>query len=173
MPATGGPRIELTQRLVRRVLGLALLAVVALNLANAAGRSVLSLSLTGSDEAMVYVMIWVVMAGAAVSLATRSHIAVDLVPGRAGPARRRQIHLLHDAVAVAVCGYATWASWGFVRRIAGLGTESMGLGVPMWLPHAGVLAGLAAMTAIAAVALVRGLGAVFGADGGAGGRRRP
>ncbi len=139
------------------LLGLVLLAVVAVNVANAAGRYLLGLSVTGTDELMVYAMIWVVMLGAVLSLAGRQHIGIDLLPAAAGPRARRALHLVHDIAALAVCAYLARASWLFVTRISGLGTTSMGLGIPMSWPHAALLMGFAGMTVVAAGLVARDL----------------
>jgi TRAP-type C4-dicarboxylate transport system permease small subunit len=143
------------------VLGLALLGVVAVNVANAAARYLAGVSLTGTDEAMIYTMVWIVMAGAALSVASRSHIAIDLVPGAASRRGRLVLNLLHNAVILAACGYAALASWQYTGRIAALGTTSMGLGIPMIWAHAALLAGFGAMAAIAAGLMLRDLGALL------------
>jgi TRAP-type C4-dicarboxylate transport system permease small subunit len=131
-------------------LGLVLLAVVAVNVANAAGRYLLGVSITGTDELMVFAMIWVVMLGAVMSLAGRDHIAIELLPAAVGPRARAALFLLHDLIALAVFAYLARASWLFVGRISGLGTTSMGLGIPMSWPHAALLAGFAGMALVAA-----------------------
>lgn len=140
---------------VQRLLGVGLLAIVAVNVANALGRHVFGVARLGTDEAMVFAMIWIVMIGAVLSLALRAHIGIDLLPGRLAGRTRYLLFALHDAVAMLGCGYVTWASYVFVSRIARLGTISMGLGIPMTVPHAALLIGFAAMTATAAVLFLR------------------
>lgn len=149
---------------LHRVLGISLLMVVALNVANASGRYFFGFSLTGTDELMVYTMIWVVMAGAVLSLARRTHIGVDLLPTYARGRLRHAIFMVHDTAALVACGYATWASWQFVTRISGLGTTSMGLGIPMAIPHAALLAGFACLVLVAGVLFLRGLVALVRND---------
>ncbi|MFW6077020.1 MAG: TRAP transporter small permease [Hyphomicrobiales bacterium] len=149
---------------LHRVLGVALLLVVAINVANASGRYLFGYSLTGTDELMVYTMVWVVMAGAVFSLAGRTHIGVDLLPTYARGRLRHLVFLVHDIAALVACGYATWASWQFVMRISGLGTTSMGLGIPMAIPHAALLAGFACLALVAGVLFLRGLVALVRND---------
>ena len=56
-------------RVASRLLGLVLLAMVALNVANAAGRHVLQRSILGADEILVFAMAWLVFGlGAALAL---------------------------------------------------------------------------------------------------------
>lgn len=140
---------------VHWVLGLAMLAIVAINVVNATGRYLLGFSMTGADELMVYTMVWVVMAGAVLSLASRDHIGVNLVPSYATGRTLHLVHAVHDLTALLSCALATYASWGFVTRIAAIGPRSMGLGLPMVIPHAALLAGFAALTLTALALLLR------------------
>jgi len=149
---------------LHRVLGVALLLVVAVNVSNASGRYLFGYSLTGTDELMVYTMVWVVMAGAVLSLAGRTHIAVDLLPTYTRGRLRHLVLLVHDIAALVACGYATWASWQFVTRLAGLGTTSMGLGIPMAIPHAALLGGFACLVLVAGALFLRGLVALVRND---------
>jgi TRAP-type C4-dicarboxylate transport system permease small subunit len=140
---------------VHWVLGLAMLAIVAINVANATGRYLLGFSMTGADEVMVYTMVWMVMAGAVLSLASRDHISINLVPSYATGRTLHLLHIAHDLAAAFSCALATYASYGFVTKIAAFGTRSMGLGLPMVIPHAALLAGFAALTLTAVALLVR------------------
>lgn len=140
---------------VHWVLGLAMLAIVAINVANATGRYLLGFSMTGADEVMVYTMVWMVMAGAVLSLASRDHISINLVPSYATGRTRHLLNGIHDLAALFSCALATYASWGFVTRIAAIGPRSMGLGLPMVIPHAALLIGFAALTLTALALLLR------------------
>lgn len=142
---------------MQTLLGIALLAVVCVNVANAAGRYLFGVSPVGADEAMVYVIIWVVMVAAVLSLLARAHISVNLLPLYAKGRARHALHVVHDAAAVFACAFATYASWLFIARIEKLGVKSMGLGLPMTVPHAALLAGFAGLTLAASVMLVRDL----------------
>ena len=140
---------------VEWVLGLVLIAVVLLNVVNAAGRYLLSFSFTGADEAMVYLIIAVVMGGTVLSLARRSHINVDLLPSYVSGRRRQLLYVLHDAIALGAGAFAAYASFAFTARIAKLGTTSMTLGIPMIIPHGLVLTGFAAVSVVALFSLFR------------------
>lgn len=137
------------------LLGLTLLFVVGVNVVNAIGRYLFGISPVGADELMVYVVIWAVMVAAILSLILRSHINVNLLPLYTKGRVRHLLHVIHDAAAVLACGYATYASWLFIGRISKLGVTSMGLGLPMTIPHAALLVGFAGLTITGAVMLVR------------------
>lgn len=145
-------------RAAQAVLGMALLFVVAVNVANAAGRHLAGAGIVGADELMTFTMVWIVFAGAVLAMAGRDHIAVSLLPERMSPRTRTVLHAAHDALALAVCLYAAWASWGYVSRIAGIGMTSMALGVPLAIPHAALPLGYLGLAAVAGRALVRDVG---------------
>jgi TRAP-type C4-dicarboxylate transport system permease small subunit len=155
---------------IHTLLGLSLLFVVFINVANAASRYLFGISPVGADELMVYVVIWVVMLAAILSLILRSHINVNLLPLYTRGRARHVLHVIHDVAAILACGYATYASWLFIGRISKLGVTSMGLGLPMTVPHAALLFGFAALTVTGAAMLVRDVLALrrnaphFGAD---------
>ncbi|PWJ84327.1 TRAP-type C4-dicarboxylate transport system permease small subunit [Pseudaminobacter salicylatoxidans] len=151
-------------RLLHTVLGIALLFVVGVNVVNASGRYLFGFSMTGTDELMVYTLIWVVMAGAILSLAKRDHISVNLLPSYAKGRAKHLLHVVHDAAAVFACAYVTYASDLFVGKISRLGTKSMGLGVPMSVPHTALLVGFAGLTLVGAFMLVRDIGALLRND---------
>lgn len=139
------------------LLGLTLLFVVGVNVMNATSRYLFGMSPVGADELMVYVVIWAVMVAAILSLILRSHINVNLLPLYTKGRSRHLLHVIHDAAAVLACGYATYASWIFIGRISKLGVKSMGLGLPMTIPHAALLVGFAGLTVTGAVMLFRDL----------------
>ncbi len=141
--------------LLQTLLGLTLLFVVAVNFVNATSRYLLGISPVGADELMVYVVIWTVMIAAILSLILRSHINVNLLPLYTRGRLLHLLHVIHDLAAVFACGYATYASWLFIGRIAKLGVTSMGLGLPMTVPHGALLAGFGGLTVAAAFMLAR------------------
>lgn len=141
--------------IVEWTMGLLLIGVVAVNVVNAGGRYLLSYTVTGADELMVYALIFVVMTGAVLALARRQHINVNLLPSYAAGRWRYALFILQDLVALAATAYAAKASWVFVQRIARLDTKSMALGIPMTIPHSAVLAGFAGMAIVALVCLFR------------------
>jgi TRAP-type C4-dicarboxylate transport system permease small subunit len=138
---------------VRLLLGLLLLGMVALNVANAICRYVFGVVLTGADEVLVFSMIWMVMVGMILATIDRRHIALDFLVTRAGPRQRLALAVLHHAVLTAACAYAAFYCWAFVARVAAVGQASMALGVPMAVPHFALVLGFAG-TALASAALL-------------------
>jgi TRAP-type C4-dicarboxylate transport system permease small subunit len=154
--SSGLPRFSgAVMGVLHTALGVILLFVVLVNFVNAVSRYLFGISPVGADELMVYIVIWTVMIAAIVSLILRSHINVNLLPFYTSGRARHVLHIIHDAAAILACGYATYASWLFIGRISRLGVTSMGLGIPMTIPHAALLVGFAGLTVTGAIMLIR------------------
>lgn len=146
------PRIEaLAVATLRALLGLGLVAMVLLNVANAAGRYGGLPTLTGADELLVYGMIWIVMVGAILATRERSHLCIDLLSQRLTGCAELVLSLAVGMVTVAVCGFIAYHSFSFVERIAAIGQTSMGLGIPMVVPHLAITTGFAGMALVATI----------------------
>jgi len=145
---------------VRVFLGLLLLSMVALNVANAICRYVFGVVLTGADEVLVFSMIWMVMVGMILATIDRRHIALDFLVTRAGPRQRVALAILHHAVLTGACAYAAFYCWAFVTRVAAIGQTSMALGVPMAIPHFALFVGFAGTTIASALLLAADVAAL-------------
>jgi len=144
-----GRVLGVTERLVAGLLGLLLIAMVLLNVANAAGRYLFGRAIDGSDEILVFSMVWIVFIGLVLVTRTDRHLGFDLAArlfrGRWGALRSG---LLDIGLAV-LAGYVALQSFGFVDRLARLGQVSMAAGIPMAVPHAAVLVGMALTSLLA------------------------
>ena len=152
--------------LLRGLAGLVLIAMVALNVVNAAGRYTIGLVFVGADELLVFSMIWMVMVGAVVAVAERSHLSLDMLPLRLHGRARTALYAFHGVVMTIACGCAAWQSLAFVTKIGRLGQTSMGLGIPMAVAHSALLVGFTGMAVVALWLTVRDLAAVFGRGAG-------
>jgi TRAP-type C4-dicarboxylate transport system permease small subunit len=154
-PAEAGRLARLAavaERGLRLFLGALLIVMTAVNVDNAALRYAAGLQMRGSDEFLAFTQLAIVMHGLALVTALRRHLAVDLFAARSGPLQAAR-RLTLDALMVAVTTYAAVQSWSFVARMWAFGSTSMGLGVPMVIPHAAVFVGFA-LTALVALALL-------------------
>jgi TRAP-type transport system small permease protein len=139
---------------LRTLLGIVLLALVALNVANAVARAT-GIVVIGVDEVLVFGMIWMVMLGMLLVTAERGHIALELLSTRAGPRMALALSIVSHAVMAAACGYAALQSFYFVQRISALGQTSMALGMPMLIPHSALIVGFGGTAIIAMMLVVR------------------
>jgi TRAP-type C4-dicarboxylate transport system permease small subunit len=140
---------------LRVLLGAVLLLMVLVNVLNAAGRYGFGIAFTGSDELVVYAMIWVVMTGMVVVTAEGTHLSLDALQSSLGSRGKLWLGLLNNILVAASCGYAAVQSYGFVVRVGRIGQVSMGLGIPTTIPHSALLAGFA-LTAVTAFCLAVG-----------------
>jgi TRAP-type C4-dicarboxylate transport system permease small subunit len=169
MPATAPVSAPLG--VLRGLAGLVLVAMVGLNVVNAAGRYTIGFVFVGADELLVYSMVWMVMVGAVVAVAERSQLALDVLTLRLEGRARAGLLVFQELVMAAACGYAAWQSLMFTLKIGRLGQTSMGLGVPMAIPHAALFAGFAGMAVVAVVLTVRDAVAFATVPSGAEARR--
>ncbi|MBW3098274.1 TRAP transporter small permease [Pseudohoeflea coraliihabitans] len=142
---------------VEWVVGLALIAIVLVNVANAAGRYVFGRAIAGADELMVFAMVFIVMAGMVTAAWSASHIAINLLPSYARGRTEQLLFLVQDLVALCIALFATYASLGYVTTINRLATKSMALGLPMTIPHSALLFGFAGLSLIALIRVGRGI----------------
>jgi len=104
-----------------------------------------------TDQLVGYLLVVVVLAGAAEALRRGEHIGVDLITERLSVAARRLAEIWGMAAVVLVSGCLVAAGWEVVSFSYDVGLVSDGyLEVPMWLPQAAVPAG-AALLGIAAL----------------------
>lgn len=142
------------------VLGLGLIAMVLINVVNAVGRYGGLPTLVGADELLIFGMIWLVMIGAILTLRRRDHLAIDLLAVRLTGRAQGLVLVVCDLATALVSGFVAWHSLDFVERVASFGSRSMGLGLPMVIPHAAITLGFAGMAVVALILLAEDLAAL-------------
>ena len=154
-PISGILRAEaLVVRLIGILLGLGLIAMVVVNVANAAGRYSGLFALVGADELLVYGMIWIVMLGAILAARNRDHLSINLLPSAMTGRPKAALQIGLDAATIAASAFIAWHSLDFTQRIASLGQTSMGLGIPMVIPHSAIFIGFTGIAAVTAVLMI-------------------
>jgi TRAP-type C4-dicarboxylate transport system permease small subunit len=165
-PDDGAGLARLALSAVRTLIGLVLIGLVLLNVANALARAT-GRVVIGVDEVLVFGMIWMVMIGTLLVTADRSHIALEILTARVGPKARCILSIVTHAVMVLACGYAAVQSVGFIQRVTATGQTSMALGMPMLIPHSALLVGFGGTAIIAAMILVSDFRYLVQSRGGA------
>lgn len=121
-------------------------------------RYILDRPLQWNDEMIGYLLVTLVMLGAAEALRRNDHIAIDLVASRAGPRLAwGQAVLAHLSVMLfaAIVGLSIWDSIAFAR---GFGSYSVGyIEIETWIPQVPVVLGSALLFLTAALGLYRTL----------------
>ncbi|MEM7224148.1 MAG: TRAP transporter small permease [Pseudomonadota bacterium] len=147
--------MSVARAIVRYALGLLLLAMVILNVANAAGRYLFQKAIPGSDEILVFAMVWLVFLGAALVSLDRRHLGFDQLSGLLGARWRGQLIRGRYLCVALLSGYVTWQSWSVLQTLARVGQTSMASEIPMIVPHGAVPVGLGLICLISLVYAVR------------------
>lgn len=123
--------------------------MVLLNVANAAGRYLLGKAIPGSDELLVFAMVWLVFVGACLVSLEGSHLCLDLLSRTLRPGARRLLSAALAMLTAVLTGYVALQSWAVLGKLQAVGQKSMATEIPMVIPHAAVTLSFALMAVIA------------------------
>jgi C4-dicarboxylate transporter DctQ subunit len=140
--------------LPRWVMGMLMLAGVAICFANVLARYVFGYALFWAEEVMVFLIIWGVFIGVAAAAYERAHLSMDLFSRTFRPGVARAVNAALVAVLLACAGFMIVQSWQVVTLFYQGGVTSVSAGVPKWMPHLAIPAGFALM-ALAVLARLR------------------
>lgn len=140
--------------LPRWVMGVVMLAGVAICFSNVVARYLFGYALFWAEEVMVFLMIWGVFLGVAAAAYERSHLNMDLF---SNTFRGRAVYALNAAlvaVLLAACIFMVVQSWQVVTLFYQGGARSVSAGVPKWIAHSALPVGFALM-ALAVLVRIR------------------
>jgi TRAP-type transport system small permease protein len=153
-------RAEIFVDSMARVLELFLAAIfifaVLLNFSNVAGRYLFGLSLIGSDEVQIYIMIGMTFVGAAVVTRRDRHLRMDVIARMLPLGVQRVLRLFEQTLLAILALFVIFQSTSYALRIFSLGRTSDMAGVPMWIPHGTVALGFLLVLLAAAWQMARG-----------------
>jgi TRAP-type C4-dicarboxylate transport system permease small subunit len=130
-------------RVIELVLALAFILAVLLNFTNVVGRYLFGISLLGSDELQVFIIVGVTFLGAAVVTRRNQHLRMDvLVQFMPGPLRLA-LRATEQLLLIVLAGFVISQSFFYARQMLRIGRTSDMAGVPMWIPHGAVALGFA------------------------------
>jgi TRAP-type C4-dicarboxylate transport system permease small subunit len=135
--------------------GALLVGLAGLTVASISGRWLASRPITGDVE--------LVQLGVAAAIALflpycqlhRSHLIVDFFTARSSGPMQRRLDAIGSAVAGAVFLLLAWRAGAAVLDMRAAGETTMVLGVPLWLPYAAMVPGLALAGVMGVQAAVR------------------
>lgn len=131
---------------------LIILAVLALTAVSVFYRYFLARPIMGVDEATGFLVVAIVMFGAAESLRRRDHIRIDILFDRLGPKAHWWLELWSYGAVLAFAVLLLITAWHTVLFSRMFGAYSTGyLSIPMWVPQStmvvgAILLGLVALT---------------------------
>ena len=137
---------------------LAILAVLILTAINVTGRYLFTAPLRGAEEMTGFLVVAMVMFGAAEAYRRGDHIRIDLLTERLGPTGARWVDILSH---IAVAAFAVNLLRTGLHTVAfsrSFGAYSAGyLEIPMWIPQSALVIGGALLLAMALLKLIETL----------------
>jgi TRAP-type C4-dicarboxylate transport system permease small subunit len=141
-------------RVIELTLALCFIFAVLLNFANVVGRYLLGISLIGSDEVQIYIMIGMTFLGAAVVTRRNMHLRMDVLVRFFPTFIQVLLRVLEQVLLIALAGFVLTQSFFYARQMLRIGRSSDMAGIPMWIPHGTVALGFGLMLAVAIWRLV-------------------
>jgi TRAP-type C4-dicarboxylate transport system permease small subunit len=141
-------------RIIELALALAFIAAVLLNFTNVIGRYLFGVSLLGSDEVQVFIMVAMTFLGAVVVTRRNEHLRMDVLARRAPARVRFVLRIAEQILLIVLAGFVVSQSYFYTGQMLRIGRTSDMAGVPMWIPHGAVTLGFALMLLIACWRLV-------------------
>jgi TRAP-type C4-dicarboxylate transport system permease small subunit len=142
-------------RVIELALALAFIFAVLLNFANVIGRYLLGISLIGSDEVQIFIMVGMTFLGAAVVTRRNLHLRMDVLVRFFPTPIQILLRILEQVLLIALAGFVLTQSYFYARQMLRIGRTSDMAGVPMWIPHGTVALGFALMLIVAVWGLIR------------------
>jgi len=141
-------------RAIEVVLALAFIFAVLLNFANVVGRYLLGISLIGSDEVQIFIMVGMTFLGAAVVTRRNMHLRMDVLVRFFPTFIQVLLRVLEQVLLIALAGFVLTQSFFYARQMLRIGRSSDMAGIPMWIPHGTVALGFALILVVAIWRLV-------------------
>lgn len=131
--------------LARGVMGMLMLAGVAIGFSNVVARYLFGYALFWAEEVMVFLIIWGVFVGVAAAAYDRAHLNMDLFSQSFRGTTLAFLNALMLAVLLAACVFMIVQSWQVVTLFYQGGVKSVSAGVPKWIAHSALPVGFALM----------------------------
>jgi TRAP-type C4-dicarboxylate transport system permease small subunit len=136
-------------RVIELVLALAFIVAVLLNFTNVVGRYLFGLSLLGSDEVQVFVMVAMTFLGAVVVTRRNEHLRMDVLVRFMPEPVRVLLRIAEQVLLILLSGFVLSQSYFYAAQMLRIGRASDMAGVPMWIPHGAVALGFALILLLA------------------------
>ena len=127
----------------RAVLGILILAGVAINFANVLGRHLFATALFWAEEILVFILIWSVFIGIIAVSFNGAHLRMDLLSARFPDSLRKLVNVLVWLIFLGSAVFVVIQSYRVIATLGESGLVSNAAGVPMVVPHTGLLVGFA------------------------------
>lgn len=140
---------------LKYVIGVLLLAGVALNFVNVLLRYIWGRPYAWTEEVMIFGLLFIVMAGLVVATARDDNLKIDILLQVAPRMLRKILRVFAHLVWIGASIYLAMQSYTVVMLMMNMGQTSMAARIPSWIPHSFLL-GSFVLSALAAVyAMIR------------------
>ena len=136
-------------RIIELALACAFILAVLLNFANVFGRYLLGISLLGSDEVQIFIMVGMTFLGAAVVTRRNLHLRMDVLVRFLPAPICMLLRILEQLLLVVLAGFVLTQSYLYAQRMSWIGRTSDMAGIPMWIPHGMVALGFGLILIVA------------------------
>ena len=147
--------LDRSARVLEMALALCFVAAVLLNFGNVVGRYLFGISLLGSDEVQIFIMVGMTFLGAAVVTRRNQHLRMDVLVRFLPKWFQLLLRVLEQLLLIALAGLVVSQSYFYASRMMMIGRTSDMAGVPMWIPHGTVALGFGLIFLLAVWALIR------------------
>ena len=127
------------------IVGVLILAGIAVNFANVIGRYVFLQPLIWADETMVYIMVWTVFMGAVLVSFEGQHLKMDFFSIMLPSPWKQIVNGIAASSFLAVCVFVVPQTWTVVKLVWNFGQRSVVAEIPTVIPHFALLLGFALM----------------------------
>ena len=141
-------------RAIELTLAFAFILAVLLNFTNVVGRYLFGISLLGSDEVQVFIMVCATFLGAAVVTRRNQHLRMDVLVQFMPEPVRIALRVAEQLLLIAIAGFVVSQSYFYAGQMLRIGRTSDMAGVPMWIPHGAVALGFALILIVTAWRLI-------------------
>lgn len=142
-------------RVIELTLALAFILAVLLNFANVVGRYLLGISLLGSDEVQIFIMVGMTFLGAAVVTRRNMHLRMDVLVRFLPAPVQVSLRIVEQLLLATLAGFVLTQSYFYARQMFRIGRTSDMTGIPMWIPHGTVALGFGLVLIVAVWRIVR------------------
>ena len=141
-------------RAIELILACAFILAVLLNFTNVVGRYLFGMSLLGSDEVQVFIMVGATFLGAAVVTRRDQHLRMDVLLQFMPAPLRFALRVAEQLLLIAIAAFVISQSYFYATQMLRIGRTSDMAGVPMWIPHGTVALGFALILIVTAWRLI-------------------
>ena len=125
----------------RFIIGVAIIAGIAINVGNVIGRFLFLEPIIWAEEIMIYIMVWTVFVGAILVSYEGQHLKMDFFSIMLPTPYKEIINFIATASVLLVCVYVIPNNWVVVELMFNNDQRSVVAEVPMVIPHFALLFG--------------------------------